>query len=138
NADVVAWREGFVERLEALGAQVGVHVKLDSGMGRNGTRDAEEALRVARRAAEGRSVRLAGATTHFATADEDPEFVREQLSRFLPFGEGVRALAPDALVHAANSAATLTQPEARLDMVRCGVALYGLDPFQGDPAEHGL
>ena len=131
DADVVAWREGFVAGLPA-GARV--HVKLDSGMGRLGTRDADEALRVAERAGE----RLAGAMTHFATADDDPAFAREQLARFLPWLERVRALRPGVLAHAANSAATLAIPESRLDMVRCGVAVYGLDPFQRDPAEQGL
>jgi alanine racemase len=42
------------------------------------------------------------------------------------------------LLHAANSAATLAEPDSRLDLVRCGVAIYGLDPFQSDPSEHGL
>jgi alanine racemase len=77
--------------------------------------------------------------THFATADEDdPAFAREQLAAFVPWAEAMRARHPGVTVHAANSAATLAFPEARLDMVRCGVALYGLDPFQRDPAGHGL
>jgi alanine racemase len=42
------------------------------------------------------------------------------------------------VLHAANSAATLAVPESRFDMVRCGVAVYGLDPFGADPAAHGL
>jgi alanine racemase len=42
------------------------------------------------------------------------------------------------VVHAANSAATLRDPESHFDMVRCGVAIYGLDPFQADPAEQEL
>jgi alanine racemase len=113
-----------------------VHVKLDTGMGRLGTRDAAEALDVAREAA--RRGLLVGAMTHFATSDDDPAFAREQLSRFLPWVEEVRALHPEVLVHAANSAATLGIPEARLDLVRCGIAVYGLDPFQRDPADHGL
>ena len=45
---------------------------------------------------------------------------------------------PGVPVHLANSAATLRFPEARFDAVRCGIALYGLSPFGGDPAEHGL
>ena len=40
--------------------------------------------------------------------------------------------------HAANSAAALGNPAARLDMIRCGIAIYGMDPFHRDPAEHGL
>ena len=41
-------------------------------------------------------------------------------------------------MHAANSAATLREPASHFDMVRCGIAVYGLDPFNADPAEHGL
>jgi alanine racemase len=138
RADVVAWREAFVARLAALGQDVGVHVKLDSGMGRLGTRDPAEGLRVARAAKETPGVRLAGAMTHFATADEDQDFVERQLAAFAPWAEEVRDVEPDILVHAANSAATLRTPAARFDMVRCGIALYGMDPFGEDPAPHGL
>ena len=42
------------------------------------------------------------------------------------------------MLHAANSAATLRRPEAHLDLVRCGIAIYGLDPFHQDPGEHDL
>jgi alanine racemase len=133
QADVVAWRRGFLDRLPD-GSRV--HVKLDTGMGRLGTRDAAEALDVAREAA--RRGLLVGAMTHFATADDDPGFAREQLARFMPWVDEVRAVAPGVLAHAANSAATLGIAEARLGLVRCGIAVYGLDPFQRDPAEHGL
>ncbi len=133
RADVVAWREGFVA---GLPAGTRVHVKLDSGMGRLGTRDPEEATRVARLAAERHE--LVGAMTHFATADDDPAFVTEQLAVFTPWAEALKAAHPGVLVHAANSAATLREPAARFDLVRCGIAVYGLDPFQEDPAEHGL
>jgi alanine racemase len=135
RADVVAWREEFAARLPA---GVGVHVKLDTGMGRLGTRDPDEALAVARRVAAAPGLRLAGAMTHFATADDDPGFVAEQLAAFAPWAEAVRELAPGVLVHAANSAAALRVPESRFDMVRCGIAVYGLDPFHRDPAAHGL
>ena len=133
RADVVAWREGFVA---ALPAGTRVHVKLDSGMGRLGTRDPEEATRVARAAAERHE--LVGAMTHFATADDDPAFVAEQLAVFTPWAEAMRAEHPGLIVHAANSAATLREPASRFDLVRCGIAIYGLDPFQEDPAQHGL
>ena len=140
RADVAAWREGFIEALAATpGAEgIGVHVKLDTGMGRLGTRDPEEAARVARAAAEAPGLRLAGAMTHFATSDDDPAFVREQLAAFTPWAERLRAEHGDLLVHAANSAAALTEPAARFDLVRCGIAVYGLDPFHRDPADHGL
>lgn len=130
GADVVAWRRAFVDRLPD-GARA--HVKLDTGMGRLGTRDVQEALAVAREAQ--RRGLLVGAMTHFATSDDDPAFAREQLAAFRPF---LDALPAGVIAHAANSAAALGIPESRLDMVRCGVAAYGLDPFQADPADHGL
>jgi alanine racemase len=140
RADVVAWREAFVERLAVLpgAAGTGVHVKLDTGMGRLGTRDAGEATRVAEAVAGRDGLRLAGAMTHFATADDDPGFVAEQLAAFTPWAAALKAAHPDILVHAANSAATLREPAARFDLVRCGIAVYGMDPFHDDPAAHGL
>jgi alanine racemase len=128
RADVVAWREEFVG---ALPERAGVHVKLDTGMGRLGTRDADEASRVVEAAGD----RLAGLMTHFATADEDDaSFLEAQLERF----EEWIARHPGVPVHAANSAATLRLPAARFDMVRCGIAIYGMDPFGRDPGAHGL
>jgi alanine racemase len=134
RADVVAWREAFVA---ALPAGTRVHVKLDSGMGRLGTRDPDEATRVAEAVAAG-GLELVGAMTHFATADDDPAFVADQLAVFTPWAEALKAAHPGVLVHAANSAATLREPASRFGLVRCGIAIYGLDPFQEDPAEHGL
>ena len=134
RADVVAWREAF---LAGLPPGTRVHVKYDTGMGRLGTRDPDEATRVAE-AAVAAGHQLVGAMTHFATADDDPAFMSEQLARFTPWAEALEQAHPDLLVHAANSAATLREPAARFGLVRCGIAVYGMDPFQEDPAEHGL
>jgi len=72
--------------------------------------------------------------THLATADSDPDFARRQIERFR------EATADHAHLtrHVANSAAALRLPESRFDAARCGVALYGLSPFNTDPAEDGL
>ena len=142
GAEVVAWTEHFV-RSVAAGAQgpapVGVHVKLDSGMGRLGTRQAAEALSVAELVAACRPrVELVGAMTHFATADGDQEFVAAQLAAFRPFATELQRRLGRVRVHAANSAATLRQPAAHFDMVRCGIALYGCDPMNEDPTRAGL
>jgi alanine racemase len=138
RADVVAWSEGFVDAVAARGGGA-VHVKLDSGMGRLGTRDPAVADAVARRAADAEGVALAGAMTHFATADDRADtFMAEQLERFERWVLPLRERHPGVLVHAANSAALLRDPATHLDLVRPGVALYGLDPFGVDPAAHGL
>jgi alanine racemase len=86
----------------------------------------------------GSALELAGAMTHFATADEDPEFLAVQLERFRPFAAQLRARHPRIRLHAANSAATLREPDSHFDLVRCGIALYGCDPMNEDPARHGL
>jgi alanine racemase len=146
RAEVVAWSEPFVDRLAracsgsaAPAGSVRVHVKLDTGMGRLGTRDPEEAIRVAERvAAATPALELAGAMTHFASADEDPSFTAVQLARFVPFARAMRDRWPGIVVHAANSAATLREPGSHFDLVRCGIAIYGCDPMNQDPALHGL
>jgi alanine racemase len=133
EADVVAWSEEVAE----LAARV--HVKLDTGMGRLGTRDPGQALRVAAAAAAAPGVELVGAMTHFATADEPGDaFFGEQLARFTPWAAEMRAAHPGIVVHAANSAATLRDPASHFDLVRTGIALYGLDPFGEDPALRDL
>jgi alanine racemase len=114
-------------------------VKLDSGMGRLGTKDPDEARALCERAAADERLHLAGVWTHFATADErgDDHFPR-QLRHFAALANEVRVTYPGTLAHAANSAATLRDGAAHFDLVRCGVAVYGLDPFQRDPDEQGL
>jgi alanine racemase len=135
GADVVAWQPGWIARLPA---GLRVHVKLDSGMGRFGTRDPAEADRTAEAVAARGDLVLAGAMTHFATADDDPGFLAEQLARFTPWARGLKARHPEIAIHAANSAATLREPASHFDLVRCGVALYGMDPFGEDAAAEGL
>jgi alanine racemase len=125
GADVVAWTD------EVAAAAPRVHVKLDTGMGRLGTKDRELALRLAARP------NVVGLMTHFATADDPGDDLFEaQLDGFRRFVEA--AGRDDVVVHAANSAAALRDPGSHFDLVRCGVAIYGMDPFGEDPAAHGL
>ena len=143
GSEVAVWREGFrrlvVERARAQGRPARVHVKLDSGMGRLGTAEAGEVLALARSCAEDPHLELAGVWTHFATADEPgSDFFETQLERFSEVVDAVKAEFPGITAHAANSAAVFREPRSHFDMARCGVAIYGLDPFQGDPAERGL
>jgi alanine racemase len=139
RADVVAWSEPFVVDVAAAATSpVNIHVKLDTGMGRLGTRVLDEALAVAERVSSEPGLVLAGAMTHFATADEDPEFLNVQLARFEPFAAAMRRRYPDIVAHAANSAAVLNEPRSHFDLVRCGIALYGLDPMNERAGDRGL
>ncbi|MGN6587932.1 MAG: alanine racemase [Solirubrobacterales bacterium] len=143
GSELALWREDsrrlIADRARAHGHRARVHVKYDSGMGRLGNRDAREVLELARACAEDPDLELAGLWTHFATADErDSTDCDEQLGRFDEVAAALRAEHPGILVHAANSAAVLRDSRSHYDMARCGVAVYGLDPFQRDPAEQGL
>ncbi|MGO9821836.1 MAG: alanine racemase [Solirubrobacteraceae bacterium] len=140
RAELTAWTDEFVTAVAAAASSpVKIHVKFDSGMGRLGTRELTEALAVADRVLSATpALELAGAMTHFATADGDRRFVVAQLEAFAPFVAQMRRLAPGIVVHAANSAATLREPASHFDMVRCGIALYGCDPMNEDPSRYGL
>ena len=108
---------------ERLPEGIPLHLKLDTGMGRWGSSEVHSVSGVV------------GLMTHFATADDDPGFAREQLQRFLEATDGY---AGRFTRHAANSAAALTLPESRLDAARCGIALYGIDPLGADASRFGL
>jgi len=143
GSEVSAWRRGFLdllaERARAHGRPARVHVKYDSGMGRLGSQDPTEVLDLLRSCAESPDLEPVGIWTHFATADEpDSTFFDEQLDRFARLAETARSEMPGIVVHAANSATVFRQRAAHFDMARCGVAVYGLDPFQGNPADRGL
>jgi alanine racemase len=133
RADVVIWREDQLRAvLDAGGGRV--HVKLDTGMGRLGTRETEQASSVVAAVRSAPGVVLAGLMTHFATADErdDDGFFEQQLRAFTSWAAPLKGEQPQLILHAANSAAVLRRPEAHFDMVRCGISIYGMDPFGVD------
>lgn len=135
NAQVAAWSAAFVEAARREGAAI--HVKFDSGMGRLGVSEAE-AIELAALAARGPG-RLVGLMSHFATADEDDQtFFFAQLDRFALLAAEIKRRHRDVICHIANSAATLREPRSHFDMVRVGIAVYGLDPANRDPATYGL
>ncbi len=143
RAELTVWRaealEELAERAGMFGFRPRVHVKYDTGMCRLGAREPFAVVRLADAVHIDDRVELAGVWTHFATADEDDEqYLREQLERFREVALPIKERHPEILLHAANSAATLRGEEFHFDMVRCGVAVYGLDPFGSDPAAHGL
>jgi alanine racemase len=124
-------------RLTGKPAQL--HLKVDTGMSRIGVQPAE-ALDLARRIAGTPGVVFEGIFTHFARADEaDPTFTDMQERRFQQVFAGIEAagLRP-ACVHAANSPAALTRPETAYDLIRLGIAMYGLHPSGECPLPEGF
>ena len=122
--------EEISEAASALGLTAEVHIKVDTGMGRIGfPADVSYAERVAE-AVKLPNIKATGIYTHFARADEtDKEATKLQFEKFLAFIDAMEKLGVTGLLrHAENSAAILSLPEYRLDMVRLGISLYGMYP----------
>ena len=123
---VVDAREARLELVVSGGEipnDVPVHLKLDTGMGRWGLAELPAP-----------PVNVVGLMSHLATADSDPDFAGRQIERFREATEPYSHLTR----HLANSAAALRLPDSRFDAVRCGIALYGISPFNTNPLEDGL
>ncbi|KMY20045.1 alanine racemase [Bacillus pumilus] len=112
--------------------RLGIHVNVDTGMGRLGVRTKEELLGVVEALEKSENLRWDGIFTHFSTADEpDPDFTLLQHSIFIEF---LRFLKKQGIklptVHMNNTAAAIAFPEFSADMIRLGIGLYGLYPSQ--------
>ena len=142
RADIVAWTPGFVAAAgtaaRRASMRVGVHVKLDTGMGRLGTKDPGEARRLADSIARSPELERAGAMTHFATADDPGDtYFPVQLDRFASFAREPKAIYP-GLRACRKQCRHVPRSGFAFDLVRCGSAIYGLDPFQETPTDRGL
>ncbi|WP_425955004.1 alanine racemase [Xylanimonas sp. McL0601] len=136
--------DGVAAAARATGRTARVHLKVDTGLGRNGIMPADLPDAVAAAAAlqaEG-SVRVVGVWTHLAYADEPghPTIAAQRVV----LDDAVRTVEAAGLKvevrHAANSAATLTAPALHYDLVRPGIAVYGLSPVPqvAPPGAFGL
>ncbi|HET9114979.1 MAG TPA: alanine racemase [Gaiellaceae bacterium] len=124
--EVAEAREARLELVVSGGEipnDVPVHLKLDTGMGRWGLAELPAP-----------PADVVGLMSHLATADSDPDFAGRQIERFREATEPYSHLTR----HLANSAAALRLPDSRFDAVRCGIALYGISPFNTNPLEDGL
>ena len=133
------YSDAGLERLAAAArGSVPVHVKIDTGMHRVGVWPPGDAAGFAGRV-EREGLEVEGLFTHFARSEEDEVTTKEQLARFLEAADGVRSVGVSPrLLHAANSGATILYPETHLDLVRPGIALYGIEPAPGVGTQLGL
>ena len=133
NVSMAFWSEAQLADIsraaEKVDSRANVHLKIDTGMSRVGIKP-EEASRLAQEAGRIPAVHLEGVFTHFAKADESES--ASTASQLRMFGEIVSSWESSGfrppLVHCANSAAALRRPEAWYDLVRVGIAMYGLHP----------
>lgn len=107
------------------GAQV--HFKVDTGMGRLGALiiNASETLEAVTKL----PLNIHSISTHLSSADSDSKTTRRQLETFAKLLPDLRALAPNARIHALNSAGTMLHTSEKGDLVRVGLALYGVSPL---------
>jgi alanine racemase len=145
--DVTAYAPWVLDEITAASQRVGVparvQLKADTGLGRGGTQphDWLELVELAAKAEAAGHLRITGVWSHFACADEPGHpSIRAQLDVFhqaLAVAEHA-GLRPEVR-HIANSPATLSLPEAHFNLVRTGLALYGLSPLPDTtPADFGL
>jgi alanine racemase len=114
---------------------VAVHIEVDTGMHRAGVYPPEATPAFVERVIRA-GCRPDALWTHFASSAEDEKTTLGQLERFLQVVEEVRAGGHEPrLLHAANSGATILYPESHLDLVRTGIAMYGLEPASGVGAD---
>jgi alanine racemase len=119
---------------EVIHKRARLHVKVDTGMGRLGVLP-DEAAKLVKAIEFMDGVRVEGLFTHFATADDaDQTYALKQFRKFMHVVDALEEENRDPkIIHAANSAAALTLPETRFDLVRMGIALYGLNPSPDVP-----
>ena len=144
NMEIVVWGEDLLAEAALLAQDMGraarVHVKLDTGMGRFGVRDPERASQLVAAAAANPHVELVGVMTHFATADElARRLLRRAAAAFRQLGAARSSgRTPRCSCTPPTAPPCCATRAAHFDMVRCGIAIYGMDPFGEDPLARGL
>ncbi len=114
-----------VEAARALGKKASCHIKLETGMGRIGARK-PSVLKIYDELAASGGAAAEGLYTHLSSADTDPEYTGRQLAIFSETAAELELRGGSLMLHAANSCAAVNCPVSRMDLVRCGIAAYGL------------
>lgn len=124
-----AFAEQCMSAARMAGAELKIQLKVDTGMGRLGVLP-QSAAALCSRLWDAAGIKLEGIFTHFATADDDPQFMQQQLKTFDRILSQIREAGIQVEhIHAANSAAVLNCPGSHFNVVRPGVMLYGLEPM---------
>jgi alanine racemase len=136
DVDVTAYTVAEIDEVSTAAAEIGrtarLQLKIDTGLGRGGATEGDwpAVVRAAAEAEQAGHVRVTGVWSHFACSDEPEHPANDQqeaaFARAVKVAESA-GLDPEVR-HLANSAAALTRPSARFDLVRCGLATYGLSP----------
>lgn len=146
DVDVTAYTPAELDEVAAAGLRVGrtarVQLKIDTGLARGGAspEDWPALVEHARRLEEAGQVRVTGIWSHLAASDDPEHPANDAQERAFATALVVAeeaGLRPEVR-HLANSAAAVLRPSARLDLVRCGIAVYGLDPAPGHTPDLGL
>jgi alanine racemase len=143
NISMTVWNASQIQLASSMAEQIGlparIHLKIDTGMHRIGIFPSDVA-QFSRVIVQTPGLQLEGVFTHFACADEiDAATTSQQEGLFRNALEQIQLSVPSGvLVHASNSAASLTRPSAHFDMLRLGIAMYGLQPSREVPLPVGF
>ena len=130
NYSVVSCYEDEIIWLNKLKPKPKIHFKVNTGMGRLGFKVLESKEIIQRLFKKG--IVIDGLMTHFAKSDEPHDIVHteKQIKEFLEIGNFIKELNPNVVLHCCASAGTLHFPHVHLDMVRVGIAIYGMFPSE--------
>jgi len=131
---VFTWKmaQEISQTAEALGRTARIHIKLDTGMSRIGFKQDDESLETICRIAKLPNISIDGCFTHFARMDEtDKTWALKQFERYQDFVKRLEEAGVTFPVkHVSNSAGIIEMPQVNLDMVRDGIAVYGMYPSE--------
>jgi alanine racemase len=138
----IVYDDRAIELLETAGerdgVRIGVHLKVDSGLGRQGAMP-DDAIALAGRIARSRHLRLVGTMSHLAVPGEDDAYTEVQVLRLARVLDGMRSAGVDpGIVHVSASGGLLAGALTFADAVRPGLALYGLQPAWAADRDAGL
>ena len=124
--------EYYSEEASRLGQTLQVHIAIDTGMSRVGFLPSEETIEAIKKIASLPRIEIRGIFTHFAASDEkDKTSALKQFDKFKTFTDGLEAEGITFEIrHCSNSAAIIDMPQVNLDMVRLGIAMYGMYPSE--------